>query len=197
MVDNNYYLIDRYNRVRQAFLFAKEKHKDQLRKNGSLYINHPIAVSNLIDKYYFSYDNNLELKIAAYLHDTVEDTNTSIEEIRSIFGDYVAYLVLGVTNDNELISVVGKSTYLADKLLFMEDDVLDLKLCDRLANVMDLVNADEVFRNKYLIETMNIINNLITNRKLSTEQIEVIRDINKEIRRLNSNYRLKKINNNY
>lgn len=186
-----YYLIDRYNKIKKAFLFAKEKHANQLRKNGSLYINHPILVANLIDKFYFLYDNVLDLKIAAYLHDTVEDTDATIEEIEKTFGSYVAYLVLGVTNDKKLIDVIGKTSYLADKLIIMENDVLDLKLCDRLANVMDLSNANESFKKRYILETITILNNLLDKRELTKTQLTVIKNINKELKDLGKQNTLK------
>lgn len=192
MVDlKNYYLTDRYKKVKEALLFAQERHANQLRKNGTLYINHPIMVANLIDKYYYPYDNCLDLKIAAYLHDTVEDTNTTIDEINSIFGPYISYLVLGVTNDNKLIDLIGKTAYLSDKLLIMNSDVLDLKLCDRLANVKDLVNASENFKNKYIKETIIILNNLLDKRKLTKTQLTVIKSINKELKNLGKPYALK------
>ena len=185
------YNLKHYNKIKEAFLFAKDKHKNQLRKNGSLYINHPIMVANYVDRYYYSTDNYEDMKVAAYLHDTVEDTDTTINEIEERFGSYVAYLVLGVTNDNELIDVIGKGDYLADKLLYMENDVLDLKLCDRLANITDLSNSDESFKKKYSLETIKILNNLLDNRELTKTQMSIVRDINSRLRLLNNNYSLK------
>ena len=73
----------------------------------------------------------------------------------------------------------------------MNSDVLDLKLCDRLANVKDLVNASENFKNKYIKETIIILNNLLDKRKLTKTQLTVIKSINKELKNLGKPYALK------
>ena len=179
-----YHIIAPYSKKHEAYKFAETKHKGQIRKDGSLYINHPIKVAELISKYFANHPRISELITSAYLHDVVEDTDTSIEEIRQIFGEYVSYLVDGVTSDNHLKKSMGKTNYLCNKLLNMDEDTLNLKLCDRLANVLDLNNADDAFADKYVTETIMILNYLLTNRTVTNTQKDIIRDINKQINKL-------------
>lgn len=173
-----------YNRMDDAYKFAEEKHEGQTRENGNPYISHPLKVAELI-KNYFSLDPRInELITAAYLHDTVEDTNTTIDEIKKHFGEYVAYLVNGVTNDEEMKHEMGKTNYLCYKMLAMDEDILNLKLCDRLANILDLNNAPSNFVSRYETETIVIMNYLLNNRKLSNIQREIVKDINTQINTL-------------
>ena len=85
-------------RIREAYKLAKEAHKEQKRKTGEPYIIHPIAVARIIAE-------ELELGanpvIAAFLHDVVEDTDYTIEDIKRIFGDDVAFLVGVVTKQKK------------------------------------------------------------------------------------------------
>lgn len=85
-------------RVRDAYALAAEAHKDQRRKAGDPYITHPIAVARIVAE-------DLELGanpvIAALLHDVVEDTDYTIEDIRDRFGDDVAFLVGVVTKQKK------------------------------------------------------------------------------------------------
>ena len=85
-------------RIRAAYALAAEAHKNQKRKTGEPYIIHPIAVARIVAE-------ELELGtnpiIAAFLHDVVEDTPYTIEDIRQRFGDDVAFLVGVVTKRNE------------------------------------------------------------------------------------------------
>ena len=81
--------VEDMQRVRDAYALAAEAHKDQRRKTGEPYIIHPIAVARIVAE-------ELELGanpvIAAFLHDVVEDTDYTIEDIRERFGDDVAFL---------------------------------------------------------------------------------------------------------
>lgn len=79
--------------ARKAFALASEKHKDQKRKSGEPFIIHPVAVATMLAEM----DMDMPSVIAGMLHDVVEDTSVTIEEIREIFGDEIAYLVDGVT----------------------------------------------------------------------------------------------------
>jgi (p)ppGpp synthase/HD superfamily hydrolase len=85
-----------------AMRFAAEKHADQRRKNiaASPYINHPIEVAEHL--YCVGNVADESILIAALLHDTIEDTNTSEQEIREVFGDNVLCLVLECTDDKTL-----------------------------------------------------------------------------------------------
>ena len=81
-------------RIRDAYAFAAEAHKDQKRKSGEPYIIHPIAVARIVAE---EFELGANPVIAAFLHDVVEDTPVTIDDIRRRFGDDVAFLVGVVT----------------------------------------------------------------------------------------------------
>lgn len=162
----------------RALKFAAEKHKGQYRKgkNQKPYITHPINVANLLKKYKESHKIDT-LVAAAYLHDTLENTDASFYELVKKFGIEIAALVREVSTDKDLKNEVGKVKYLAIKMKNMTDWALDIKLCDRLDNVSDLVDVDFEFRDKYIKETLYIINYLVQNRKLTNTHLTIIKDI--------------------
>ena len=189
-----YHIITPYNKMNEAYIYAKQKHKGQVRKDGSPYINHPVKVAEIVSEFFSVHPKINEYITASYLHDVVEDTDTTIDEIRDKFGDFVAYLVDGVTSDKTKKKIMGKTNYLCNKMLNMDEDVLNLKLCDRLANVLDLENADSDFKEKYEIETTVILNYLLTNKKLTDIQMKLIKIINKQINDLRKRKILKLAN---
>ncbi len=86
--------------IRQAFEFAKEAHKGMKRRSGEPYILHPIAVAKIAVK-----EIGLGRKsvIAALLHDVVEDTDYTLEDIAALFGPKIASLVDGLTKIREVM----------------------------------------------------------------------------------------------
>lgn len=157
--------------ISKAKCYATTKHNGQFRKfTHEQYINHPLRVAQNVLRY--SDDNNLtEMIVAAILHDTVEDTDATPEEIASLFGSGVERLV------NELTSKPGitkeeKPSYLATKMSKMSNCALTIKLADRLDNVSDLKNASENFRVRYQKETITIISSLMSenSRKFTKSQ---------------------------
>lgn len=128
---------------RLALEFAITKHADQRRKNsGHPYVVHPIRVAALVRELCgVQKSRDSGLYIAALLHDTLEDTDTTREEIAEHFGNAVAELVVAVTSDKEAIIHLTKTAYLRNKINFMSDDALLLKACDRLDNISDLKPA--------------------------------------------------------
>lgn len=169
------------NQVSMAREMAEMKHSGQVRKfSGEDYAEHPKRVAQTVLKYKNSKELD-KLVIAALLHDTVEDTDTSIEEIKSIFGDLVASLVEELTSDKNL-KVIDKADYLSRKMVNMTSWGLVIKLADRLDNVSDLRHVNKNFRQKYIKETRIILSNLILNRSyLSATHIQLTTDILKEI----------------
>ncbi len=166
-------------KIKLASAFASIKHQNQTRKNGSPYINHPIRVADKVSSYT---EKNETLIISAVLHDTLEDTDTTYEEIIKTFGQEIGNIVLELTNDDEEKQKNGKEKYLSKKLVKMSDDSLTIKLCDRLDNVMDLVNSnDSKFIDKYINETINVLNYLIANRELQDTHMKIITDISLEL----------------
>ena len=125
-------------RVRNAYALASEAHKDQRRKTGEPYIIHPIAVARIVAE-------ELELGanpvIAAFLHDVVEDTDYTIEDIRERFGDDVAFLVGVVTKQKKDKYEKSKQVDNYRQILAsVQYDVraILIKLADRLHNMRTL-----------------------------------------------------------
>ena len=167
----------------KALEFAREKHKGQMRKNNTPveYITHPINVANLVKKYANNAENIDDLVSSAYLHDTLEDTNTTYEELICNFGNLISNLVKELTNNDVLKKEIGKTKYLSMKMKSMSEDALIIKLCDRLDNVSSLYDTNKAFIDKYLRETISILNYIINNRNLNTIHLNIINDINKEV----------------
>ena len=129
------------------------------------------------------------MKNYGYLHDTLEDTDTTYEEIKEYFGIDVANYVKELTNDDKIKHDMGKSNYLKLKMLFMSPLAFKVKLCDRLDNVKDLVNSNSSqFMSRYINETLEIFNFLIFNRELDDEEYELVREILNNVKNLNNNY---------
>lgn len=152
--------------VRKAFEFANQAHKNVRRRSGEPYIIHPIEVAKIVVS-----DIGLGCKsiCAALLHDVVEDTGYTVEDIRSLFGDKIASLVDGLTKiktvlDNEDRKGVTMSTESLQAenfkriLLTLNDDVRValIKLADRLHNCRTIEYMPEHKRDKILSETMFI-----------------------------------------
>ena len=148
--------------VQKAFEFANEAHKGVRRRSGEPYILHPIAVAQIVV-------SNIGLGYksicAALLHDVVEDTDYTVDDIRNIFGDKIASLVEGLTKiktvlDNE--DKAKQNSIQAENfkriLLTLNDDVrvVLIKLADRLHNCRTIEFMPEYKRDKILSETMFI-----------------------------------------
>lgn len=163
----------------KALRFATEKHKGQYRKgkNPKEYITHPINVAKLIEKYKGNSSNIDELITAAYLHDTLEDTDVTYYELLENFGPLPASIIMEVTSNKEMQNLLGKNVYLSLKMLSMTSYALTLKLCDRLDNIMGLDDVDYEFRQKYINETIYIVDELFRKRKLNKTQLRIITDI--------------------
>lgn len=124
-------------RILDAYEFAAEAHKDQRRKSGDPYIIHPISVARIVAE-------ELELGanpiIAAFLHDVVEDTPYTIDDIRKRFGDDVAFLVGVVTKKKDRCNRSAQVDNFRQILSSVEFDIraLLIKLADRLHNMRTL-----------------------------------------------------------
>ncbi len=119
--------------IERAFLVAQEAHKGQLRKSGEEYITHPVAVTHILAELGL----NETTLIASLLHDTVEDTPYSLEQLRSDFGDEIANLVDGVTKLDKLTyGPTAEAETVRKMVIAMSRDirVLVIKLADRLHN---------------------------------------------------------------
>lgn len=158
--------------------FARKKHAGQFRADGvTPYINHPILVANLIKKYK-PYSKNIDALVAsALLHDTLEDTYTSYRELFDNFGEMVASIVIELTTADSLSHFIGKANYLKTRMAIMSTYALMVKLCDRMANLMDMQNLFKDKQKKLVKETKEILDYVVENRVLRPAHIEIINDI--------------------
>lgn len=143
--------------LRKAYQFADAQHKEQLRKSGEPYIVHPLAVAELLSDYRLD-ETSL---VVAILHDVVEDTHVSVQQVEELFGKDVASLVDGLT---KLAKVEFRSSQekLAENfrkmVLAMSKDirVIIIKLADRTHNMRTLKALAGEKRNRIAEETMEI-----------------------------------------
>ncbi len=121
----------------QAINFAAKKHHSQKRKgaDGEPYINHPLEVLNLLTSVGKIEDFNV--LIAAVLHDTIEDTETTKEEITKLFGAEVCETVLELTDDKSLPKPVRKQLQI-EHAPYISKDAKQIKLCDKISNIRDV-----------------------------------------------------------
>lgn len=158
---------DHYNQEQIALLqkavdYATEKHHGQTRKSGEPYITHPLQVAaTLID-----WGMDIDSIVAGVLHDTVEDTDATLEEIIELFGKDVAFLVDGVTKVSQaragmknLESYLPSTTDNLTKLLIavgQDVRVIIIKLSDRLHNMQTLQFKSEEKQKKIARETLDV-----------------------------------------
>lgn len=160
-----------------ALKFATQKHKGQFRRGGAEYISHPTAVANTVARVKPNSHQLNDLRAAAYLHDVVEDTGVTYDEILAAFGPTVMTLVHELTSDEEQLEALGKTEYLKRKFSGISSWGLVIKLADRLNNVADLDEADEVWAVKYATQTKDILDYLKQNRKLSQTHHLLVNEI--------------------
>jgi GTP pyrophosphokinase len=143
--------------VRRAYQFAAQAHDGQTRKSGDPYVTHPLAVAQIIAE--------LKLDVASVcaglLHDCVEDTSATIEQLSELFGKEVAFLVEGVTKLGKLPYSTREEQQAENfrkMLLAMARDirVILVKLCDRLDNMRSLHHLPPEKQERIAAETMQI-----------------------------------------
>lgn len=120
-----------------ALAFAADKHRDQRRKDSaaSPYINHPIAVAQLLAEVGQVCD--VEVLMAAVLHDTLEDTQTTVEALRTAFGERVCQLVQAVTDDKSLPKARRKQLQI-EHAPHLPAEAKLIKLADKICNIRDV-----------------------------------------------------------
>ncbi|MBQ0094110.1 MAG: bifunctional (p)ppGpp synthetase/guanosine-3',5'-bis(diphosphate) 3'-pyrophosphohydrolase, partial [Bacteroidales bacterium] len=149
--------------VKKAYDFASAAHKNVRRRSGEPYIIHPIRVARIcIEEIGLGYKSIA----TALLHDVVEDTDYTVDDIRNLFGDKIASLVDGLTKIKSVLDAEGKKesneSLQAENfrriLLTLNDDVrvVLIKLADRLHNCRTIEFMPEYKRDKILAETMYI-----------------------------------------
>jgi glycerol-3-phosphate cytidylyltransferase-like family protein len=169
-----------------ALHFATTAHAGQTRSGGDPYKTHPVRVADSVKKYKKSQKLDALIQ-AALLHDTIEDTNTTYEDLETLFGGLVASLVKELTSDSEQIQKMGKANYLAHKMANMSSYALVIKLADRLDNIKDIATAKTPeWREKYKNETLHILDHIESNRRLSKTHRVFIDLIRKKLGELTS-----------
>ena len=144
--------------IRKAFDVAMDAHKDQRRKSGEAYFFHPIAVAKIVAS---EIGLGATAIAAALLHDVVEDTPITVEDIEKMFGPKVAQLVEGLTKISKVQKEMNVSMQAENfrKMLFtLNDDVrvILIKIADRLHNMQTLDNMEDQKQIKIASETLYI-----------------------------------------
>ena len=144
-------------RLYEAFTYADTEHHGQLRKSGEPYIIHPLAVADIVADLGLDVDS----VIAALLHDCIEDTGATHEEIAKKFGTSVADLVEGVTKLTRVQYVSKEEEQMENlrkMLMAMAHDirVILIKICDRLHNMRTMEYQSPKKQREKSLETMEI-----------------------------------------
>ncbi len=144
-------------RLRAAFEYANAHHGSQLRKSGEPYITHPIAVAEIVAEL----DLDMDSIISALLHDCIEDTDSTHDDIAKRFGATVANLVEGVTKLTRMQYTSKEDEQMENlRKMFMamakDVRVILIKLCDRLHNMRTLQYQSERKQKEKSLETMEI-----------------------------------------
>ena len=144
--------------IRKAFDLAVDAHKDQRRKSGEAYIFHPIAVAKIVASEIGLGATSIA---AALMHDVVEDTDITVEDIEKMFNKKVAQLVEGLTKISQVkkdLNVSMQAENFRKMLLTLNDDVrvILIKLADRLHNMQTMGSMPEYKQVKIASETLYI-----------------------------------------
>jgi guanosine-3',5'-bis(diphosphate) 3'-pyrophosphohydrolase len=145
------------NMVRRAFVFAEQHHRPQRRKSGAPYIGHPVAVARIL----CDLKLDEETICAALMHDTVEDTSATLEDVEAVFNKSIAELVDGVTKLNQIrfrSNEEKQAENFRKMLVAMSRDirVILVKLADRTHNMRTLDHLPPEKRVGIARETMDI-----------------------------------------
>jgi guanosine-3',5'-bis(diphosphate) 3'-pyrophosphohydrolase len=132
--------MDDVHRLIRAIDFAAFKHRNQRRKDeeASPYINHPIALTQVLKVE--AGVSDIDVLCAALLHDTIEDTETTVEELVAEFGAHIASIVVEVTDDTSLPKAERKRLQVEHAPTLTREAKL-VKLADKICNLRDMVDA--------------------------------------------------------
>lgn len=152
-----YTQIQDLSQIRKAYDFAFEAHKNQVRKDGTMYITHPLKAAEIVAE--MGLDE--ESIIAAILHDTIEDTDVTHDDIAKNFGESVADIVEGVTKLTRVVYISKEDEQMENlrkMFLAMAKDirVIMIKIADRLHNMRTMTYQSSAKQREKALETMEI-----------------------------------------
>jgi guanosine-3',5'-bis(diphosphate) 3'-pyrophosphohydrolase len=169
-----------------AIHFSADKHRNQRRKDAEStpYINHPIEVAGLLWR--IGNVRDISVIIAALLHDLIEDTKTTPDEIASRLGERVLSMVLEVTDDKRLPKSERKRLQI-EHAPHLSDEAKQIKLGDKICNVRDIADSppkdwDAQRRRDYLDWAEKVVEGIRgCNPPLEAFYDEVLRDARKKL----------------
>ena len=146
------------NTIRKAYDYAKEVHKNDVRKSGEDYMHHPLNVAYILTDLYADSDT----LSAALLHDTIHIGNADIEDIEKEFGEDISFLVKGITKINKLnvfTNSENQINYYKKIIIGLTEDVriIIIKLAERCQNMRTLYVLKESKRKEKAKETIEIL----------------------------------------
>jgi guanosine-3',5'-bis(diphosphate) 3'-pyrophosphohydrolase len=151
------------NLLVKAMSFAAHKHRNQRRKgkHASPYINHPIGLAEVLVN--VGNVTDINAICAALLHDTVEDTRTTREELTEIFGAKISDIVMEVTDDKSLCKAERKQAQI-DRAMHLSKQARAVKLADKICNLGDVAKSPPNWslarRQQYFDWAKNVIDGL-------------------------------------
>lgn len=162
------------NVIRKAYDFSEKAHAGQIRRSGEAYISHPLSVAGILA------DLRLDLDsiITGLLHDTVEDTSVTIQDVKNEFGEAVSHLVDGVTKISKMnfkTSTERQGENIRKMIVAMGKDVrvILVKLCDRLHNMRTLNHMPYEKQARIALETLEIYAPLASRLGISSLKTEL------------------------
>jgi len=156
-----------FNLINKAIYWARKYHGDQKRKSGEPYYSHPLEVAYMISDYKLKTD----VIVASILHDIIEDTEVTVGMIFDNFGQRVAETVDRLTRDRPDGTKLSVSEIIINAYQKQDEEVLLIKLFDRLHNLNTLGAMTPEKKQKIALETLSSFVLLALSLDLTTEQL--------------------------
>lgn len=165
---------DQAEQLRDVYAFSHKAHDGQIRRSGEAYISHPLAVAGILAHLKLDFPS----VATGILHDTVEDTEVELEDIKNLFGEQVSFLVDGVTKINQMNfrnTHEKQGENIRKMIVSMGRDVrvVLVKLCDRLHNMRTLKHMKPVKQERIAKETLDIYAPLASRLGINWLKIEL------------------------